>query len=278
MKRADILTAEKLGITRQKAQQLIKEGAVVINGKTVKKPSEQLDDSAELSVLENDALKYVGRGGLKLEAAIKAFGLDAKDRVCVDIGASTGGFTDCLLQNGAKKVYAVDVGTAQLAEKLQNDSRVCCFENTNITDFVCPEKADIAVCDVSFVSLDKILSNISALKPEKAVVLVKPQFEAGRENISKNGIVKDPAVHKNVLRKVISAAAENGLFCGGIIPSPIKGGDGNIEFLMLLGRENGYADTRYMTENAVKEAHSKTVSSRWKAGLERTDEEYRYNS
>ncbi|MBQ9605017.1 MAG: TlyA family RNA methyltransferase [Firmicutes bacterium] len=239
MMRIDMLLKEKYGFSRQKAQQLIKEGAVKLNGAVVMKPSVSADENDNVEMLENDVLKYVGRGGLKLEGAIKSFGLDLKDMVCLDIGASTGGFTDCMLQNGAKYVYAVDVGTAQLADSLKSDKRVASFENTDISDFSCRENIGFIACDVSFVSLSKILPHIDRLLGGKnAVVLVKPQFEAGREHLSKSGVVRDVKVHKKVLERIVSEAAQHGLFCGGIEVSPIKGGDGNTEYLMLLEREN----------------------------------------
>lgn len=257
MMRIDMLLKEKYGFSRQKAQQLIKEGAVKLNGKTVNKPSETADENGVVEILENDVLKYVGRGGLKLEGAIKAFGLDISGMTCVDIGASTGGFTDCMLQNGAKFVYAVDVGTAQLAESLKCDKRVASFENTDISDFSCPEKADFVAADVSFVSLSKILPHIDRLLGgNNAVVLVKPQFEAGREHLSKNGIVRDVKTHKKVLERITSEASDCGLYCGGIEVSPIKGGDGNTEYLMLLERENKlrdiFADIKRVIEKSQK--------------------------
>ena len=258
MMRIDMLLKEKYGFSRQKAQQLIKEGAVKLNGKTVNKPSETADETCTVEILENDVLKYVGRGGLKLEGAIKAFGLDISGMTCVDIGASTGGFTDCMLQNGAKFVYAVDVGTAQLVDSLKSDKRVASFENTDISDFSCPEKAEFIACDVSFVSLSKILPHIDRLLGgDNAVVLVKPQFEAGREHLSKNGIVRDVKTHKKVLERIASEAAGCGLYCGGIEVSPIKGGDGNTEYLMLLERENKLRDITADIKRVIEKSQKK---------------------
>ena len=240
MMRIDVLLTQKFGLSRQKAQQLIKEGAVTTGGKTVTKPSLQVEENSAVEIAEDtDTLRFAGRGGLKLEAAIKAFDIKLDGLTCIDIGASTGGFTDCMLQNGAKYVYAVDVGTDQLIERLRNDSRVSCNENTNITDFECEEKADFISADVSFVSLEKIFPEADRLLKAsgRAVVLVKPQFEAGREHLSKNGIVRDVKVHKNVIKRLVSSAAANNLHCAGLISSPIKGGDGNTEYLMLLERE-----------------------------------------
>ncbi len=239
MKRIDILIKEKYGISRQKASELIKEGAVTADGAPVLKPSAQFDENAEIKISEkNDTMRYAGRGGLKLEAALEDFKIKLDGLACIDIGASTGGFTDCMLQNGAGCVYAVDVGTAQLIDRLKNDERVFCFEQTNIIDFDCPQRLDFAACDVSFVSLEKIFPEIDRLlsKTGLAVVLIKPQFEAGREHLSKNGIVRDKRVHNNVISRLVSAAAQNGLYCAGLDISPIKGGDGNTEYLMYLKR------------------------------------------
>ncbi|MBR6400096.1 MAG: TlyA family RNA methyltransferase [Firmicutes bacterium] len=253
MKRVDIIIKEKFGLSRQKVQQLIKEGAVTVNKQPVKKPSQTAEETDEIEIADNtDTLRYAGRGGLKLEGALGSFGLDIGGRICIDIGASTGGFTDCMLQNGAKCVYSVDVGTAQLARGLRDDSRVHCFENTNIKDFVCDEAADFIAADVSFVSLEKIFPEIDRLLCGGcAVVLVKPQFEAGREHLSKNGIVRDIKVHKNILKRLVSAAAAHGLYCTGLVPSPIKGGDGNTEYLMLLERTPADTDISALIKQAV---------------------------
>ncbi len=254
--RIDMFVKEKFGLSRQKARQLINDGEVRADGKVVSKPSMQVSEDMVIEISEApSALRYVGRGGLKLEGAIEAFGLELKGLVCIDIGASTGGFTDCMLKNGASKVYAVDVGTEQLAQVLKDDERVISLENTNITDFECEEKADFVAADVSFVSLGKILPEISRLLGgERAVVLVKPQFEAGREYISKNGIVKGSKVHKNVLMRVIGQAEECGLYFGGLELSPIKGGDGNTEYLLLLERHRNTADIRKKVEDVVGSA------------------------
>ena len=254
MIRADVFLKEKFNISRQKAAALIKEGAVTADGKRVLKPSEQIDENAEIKISEtNDTMRFAGRGGLKLAAAIESFKIDVNGLVCIDIGASTGGFTDCMLQNGAKRVYAVDVGTNQLVEKLKNDERVLCFEQTNITDFSCEEKADFIACDVSFVSLEKIFPEIKRLLSQNgcAAVLVKPQFEAGRENLSKNGIVRDTKVHKNVLTRLAGCAAENGLYCAGLDISPIKGGDGNTEYLLYLRQDVQSFDIRRAAEKVI---------------------------
>ena len=255
MERIDLLIKEKYGISRQKAAELIKEDAVSVNGAAVSKPSARFDDNADIKISDdNDTMRYAGRGGLKLAAAVESFKISVDGLVCIDIGASTGGFTDCMLQNGAKCVYAVDVGTAQLIDRLKNDKRVFCFEQTNITDFACPQKADLIACDVSFVSLEKILPEINRLLSSdgSAVVLIKPQFEAGREHLSKNGIVRDKKVHKNVIARLVSAAAQNGLYCAGLDISPIKGGDGNTEYLMYLKRTPQDIDIKnkvnYLTE------------------------------
>ncbi len=255
MKRIDLLVKEKFNISRQKAAELIKEGVVSANGKTVSKPALMVDENADIKISDaNDTMRYAGRGGLKLEAALKGFKIDLNGLVCIDIGASTGGFTDCMLQNGASCVYAVDVGTAQLVERLKNDKRVFCFEQTNITDFVCPQRVDFAACDVSFVSLEKILPEIDRLLSAdgQAAVLIKPQFEAGREHLSKNGIVRDTKIHKNVIVRLVSAAAQNGLYCAGLEISPIKGGDGNTEYLMYLKRSPQDIDIKALISGLLK--------------------------
>ena len=195
----------------------------------------------DLAVVLKGVLPYVSRGGLKLEQALKSFNLDLRDKVVADLGASTGGFTDCALQNGAKKVYAVDVGYGQLHWKLRQDVRVICLERTNaryMTAQSLPEVVDVVVCDVAFISLKKIFPAMRCLLREEgmAVVLIKPQFEAGTEKVGKKGVVRDDAVHREVLTDVLEAAQTQGFGVVGVEASPIKGAQGNKEFLACLRR------------------------------------------
>lgn len=232
------LTERGLVKSRERAKELIKAGQVLADGKTVTKAAYDVGKNVDIKII-GEQLKYVGRGGLKLEKAIEEFGIELNGRVCIDIGASTGGFTDCMLQNGAAFVYAVDVGHGQLDEKLLTDDRVLNMEGTNIKnlsleDF--PRKPDFISADVSFVSLKQILPKIRELFPEngESAVLIKPQFEAGRANIGKNGIVKDRKVHESVLKDIISFCFSVGLVPEKVTHSPISGGDGNIEYLAYL--------------------------------------------
>jgi 23S rRNA (cytidine1920-2'-O)/16S rRNA (cytidine1409-2'-O)-methyltransferase len=238
--RLDVAVKERFNISRQKAKTLIEDGKVLLNGKPVLKPSAVVSDEDELTLERSDVLKYVGRGGLKLEGALKSFGIDPTDFVCLDIGASTGGFTDCLLQNGARLVYALDVGTSQLAESLKVDKRVISMENTDIRTAVLPQAVDFICMDVSFISVTKILSRFSELlKPNgTAVVLVKPQFEAGREALGKKGVVRDAKAHRRVLKDVVGFAEGVGLAISGLTHSPVKGGDGNVEYLLYLANKD----------------------------------------
>lgn len=234
--RADILIFKKgLSRSRQNAQELIKEGKVLVGERKIVKANELLQEDTEIRITEQS--KYVSRAGLKLESAIKEFDIDISDKVALDIGSSTGGFTDCLLQNGIKKVYAVDVGTDQLSEKIRNDKRVVSLEKTDIRKLgELPEKADIAVIDVSFISLEKVLPSVlKFLKPEAEIVaLIKPQFEVGRENIGKGGVVKDEGAKISALKRTEIFAQSLGLSIKGKIKSPILGGDGNEEYLFYL--------------------------------------------
>lgn len=238
-KRLDILLTEKgLAKSRTAAAALIKEGSVAVNGTQITKPSELCEETDVITVSEDSALtKYVGRGGLKLETALEAFGISPRGCVCLDIGASTGGFTDCMLQNGAEKVYAVDVGTSQLAEKLRTDSRVISLENLDIRladEARIPEKAGFIAADVSFISLKQIIPAIPRFAAEKAVcaLLIKPQFELGRVKLGKSGVVKDPKLQKKAADEVCEFAAQLGFTDIRTVPSKITGGDGNREFLM----------------------------------------------
>ena len=231
------LVVRGLARSRQRAKEMILAGNVTVNGKTAKKASDEVisDDVIESAESEN----YVGRGALKLEKAAEVFGLDFKDKVCLDIGASTGGFTDVMLQNGAAKVFAVDTGHGQLARRLIDDKRVVNMEGTDIRDVTADDlsgQADIISVDVSFISLTKILSKVYELLKDGAVaaVLIKPQFEAGRSDIGKRGIVKDRKVHIRVLSEIDSFAQSIGFVTEKYTYSPVRGGSGNIEYLVKL--------------------------------------------
>ena len=239
-KRLDVRMSE-LGLeeSRQKAQALILAGLVTVNGRRVDKPGAQVPDDAEI-IVRQALCPYVSRGGLKLEKAMSAFPVRLPGAVCADIGASTGGFTDCMLQNGAAKVYAVDVGYGQLAWKLRTDSRVICLERTNaryLSGKEIPEPLDFASVDVSFISLRLVLPPIRALlrgDESRVVCLVKPQFEAGREKVGKKGVVRDKAVHREVLEQFLVNASGAGFAVDGLTWSPIRGPEGNIEYLGYL--------------------------------------------
>ncbi len=231
--RLDILVLERgLAESRSKAQRLIWAGLVRVAGQVMDKPGTRFATDAEIAVEEQP--RFVSRGGDKLEAAMARFGVDAAGVVAADVGASTGGFTDCLLQRGATRVYAIDVGYGQLAWRLRNDPRVVVMERTNARYVESlPEPVDLATVDVSFISLGLILPMVQGwLRPAGQVVaLIKPQFEAGRRNVGKGGVVRDPAVHRRVLRRVLKAAAVEGLRLRGLMPSPLRGPAGNVEFL-----------------------------------------------
>jgi len=244
-KRLDVLVTEKgLAASREKAKVLIMAGEVFVDGQREDKPGMTFAENAEI-VLKGKALfPFVSRGGLKLDKAVRSFHLNLAGRVCMDVGASTGGFTDCMLQNGAVKVYSVDVGRGQLDWKLREDPRVVVMEKTNIR-YVTPEdiqeRPSFVSIDVSFISLTKVLPPVKALmEPEgELVCLIKPQFEAGREKVGKKGVVRDPAVHAEVIRKVISFAESINLVPEELDFSPIKGPEGNIEYLLHLVRHDG---------------------------------------
>lgn len=227
--------------SRRRAQALIMSGIVFVNNQKADKAGEMIKDTDIVEVRGKD-IKYVSRGGLKLEKAMENYSIDLNGKVCMDIGASTGGFTDCMLQNGAEKVYAVDVGYGQLAWKLRNDLRVVNMERTNIRNVTCDmldEKIDFFSVDVSFISLKHIFPVAFSVSNDNVmgVCLVKPQFEAGREKVGKNGVVRDSRVHKEVIENVIGFAQENGFFVHRITYSPIKGPEGNIEFLIVISKD-----------------------------------------
>lgn len=229
--------------SRERAKAAIMAGVVFVDGQRSDKAGNMINpDTAEIFIKEN-LCPYVSRGGLKLEKSMSEFSLNLQNTVCMDIGASTGGFTDCMLQNGASKVYSIDVGYGQLAWKLRNDSRVVCMEKTNvryITEEDVPDKPEFASVDVSFISLTKVIPPAINVMAEDAqmVCLIKPQFEAGREKVGKKGVVREKSTHKEVLLKIIDFAFEIGLNIIGIDFSPIKGPEGNIEYLIMLDRKN----------------------------------------
>ena len=238
-KRLDIAVTE-LGLapSRERAKAMIMAGEIYVNNVKALKAGESVSEDAAIE-FRGKVMPYVSRGGYKLEKAMKAFPIDLKGKVCMDIGASTGGFTDCMLQNGAVKVYSIDVGYGQLAWKLRTDARVVNLERTNFrycTEAQIPEGIDFASIDVSFISLTKILPVLRIFLKENCycVALIKPQFEAGREKVGKKGVVRDESVHVEVIEKIVSFALENGFSVCGLSFSPIRGPEGNIEYLIYL--------------------------------------------
>ena len=237
-KRLDVLLVEQMyAETRSKAQAIIMAGLVYVNGQKADKAGMSFDADTAVIEVRGQACPYVSRGGLKLEKALRDFGVDPTGFVCSDSGCSTGGFTDCLLQQGASKVFAIDVGYGELNWKIRNDPRVVVMERTNIR-YVTPEDIgeplDLSVIDVSFISLRIVLPAIKNLLKEnqgQVLCLIKPQFEAGRENVGKNGVIRDPAIHKEVLDNFVALAKELGFTILGLTFSPVKGPAGNIEFL-----------------------------------------------
>ena len=258
-KRLDVLLTERgLQESRQRAQAVIMSGEVFVNGQRVDKPGTAVAEDARIEV-RGGTLAYVSRGGLKLEKAMAAFPIDLNGAVCADIGASTGGFTDCMLQNGAEKVYAVDVGYGQLAWKLRSDPRVVCLERTNaryLTHEQVPDALDFASVDVSFISLKLILPPLNGLLKDggHAACLVKPQFEAGREKVGKKGVVRDPDVHLEVLEHFLDHAKESGFTVLGLTYSPIRGPEGNIEYLGYL-EKGPWQDRAFDLKALVAESH-----------------------
>ena len=239
---------------------MIMEGNVFVENQREDKAGATFDTEAEITVKGN-TLKYVSRGGLKLEKAMTHFGSTLEGKVCMDIGASTGGFTDCMLQNGAVKVYSVDVGYGQFAWKLRQDPRVVCMEKTNIR-YVTPadidDVLDFASVDVSFISLTKVLIPARELLRDggEMVCLIKPQFEAGREKVGKKGVVRDKAVHEEVVERIIEFASQNGFFVKNLEYSPIKGPEGNIEYLVYIRKdETGGVDAAVDIKAVVDAAH-----------------------
>ena len=257
--RLDVLLVSRgLAPSREKAKTMIMEGNVFVNNNREDKAGSTFADDCKIEIHGN-TLKYVSRGGLKLEKAMTHFGIILDGKVCMDIGASTGGFTDCMLQNGASKVYSVDVGYGQFAWKLRQDPRVVCMEKTNIR-YVTPEDIDDALdfasVDVSFISLTKVLGPARALLKDNGqmVCLIKPQFEAGREKVGKKGVVRDKAVHEEVINKVIDFALEIGFSIHNLEYSPIKGPEGNIEYLVYIEKTNEAVKEESVDVHAVVEA------------------------
>ena len=255
-----------LAESREKARILIMEGKVYVNGQKEDKPGTMIKEDAVVEC-KGETLKYVSRGGLKLEKAAEVFKIDFKDKICADIGSSTGGFTDYMLQNGARMVYAIDSGTNQLDYKLRTDERVVTLENTNAryltTDMIEDAPLDIVTIDVSFISLKKIIPvAISILNDVgKIMMLIKPQFEAGREKVGKNGVVKEKSTHIEVINEIIDYCKEEGLIIKGLDYSPIKGPAGNIEFLLYVTKDKSSLDDNRFgeadIENIVNLAHEK---------------------
>ncbi len=273
--RLDILLVEQ-GFTasREKAKRHIMAGEVFVDGQREDKPGTKIASDAKIE-LRGDPLPYVSRGGLKLEKALKVFPIGLTGKTCMDIGASTGGFTDCMLQNGAKKVYAIDVGYGQLDYRLRTDERVVCMERTNfryLTANSLPERVGFASCDVSFISLSRILPAAYELLADdgEMVCLIKPQFEAGREKVGKKGVVRDPKVHIEVIGRVIAFASgsadeadtletnagQRRFYAAGLSFSPIRGPEGNIEYLLYLTKEPGTAEALPEVKQIVEEAHA----------------------
>jgi len=254
--RLDIYLTEKNMVqSRERAKALIMAGQVYVDNQKADKAGMTVDEDSKTVEIRGEQLKYVSRGGLKLEKAMQEFPITLENAVAMDIGASTGGFTDCMLQNGAKKVFAVDVGYGQFAWSLRNDPRVVNMERTNIryvTEEQIGEKLDFASIDVSFISLKLVLPVASALLSENGhlVALIKPQFEAGRGQVGKKGVVRDSAIHEEVIKKVVGYAEESGFFISGLSYSPIRGPEGNIEYLAWLTKvDNGFE----ANENTIKE-------------------------
>lgn len=255
-----LLVRERYASSREKAKAVIMSGNVFVNGQREDKAGTVFDPARIQIEVKGSTLKYVSRGGLKLEKALSAFALDLAGKVCMDIGASTGGFTDCMLQNKADKVYAIDVGHGQLDWKLRNDQRVVCMEKTNFRYMVpgdIPDRPDFASVDVSFISLTKILPPARAMLTDdgEMVCLIKPQFEAGRDKVGKKGVVRDPKIHEEVIGEIVCFAAENGFDVLNLDFSPIKGPEGNIEYLMHIRKGSGREEVKTLISLTVKMAH-----------------------
>lgn len=245
--------------SRSRAQAAIMAGQVLVNEQKIDKTGTQVAPDTAIRLLGGD-LKYVSRGGLKLEKAVRCFNLDLTGKIAADIGASTGGFTDCALQNGAARVYAIDVGYGQLAWKLRSDERVVNMERTNVRYLeadTLPEKVDVATIDVAFISLDKVLPAVKKIIADDGIViaLIKPQFEAGKENVGKKGVVRDPQVHLTVINNVIATARKLGFKIAGLDYSPVKGPEGNIEYLLYLKNAADAEEIAVDPDETVKKSH-----------------------
>ncbi len=260
--RLDVLMVNRgFAPSREKAKAVIMAGSVYVDGQKEDKAGSMFSTQAQIEV-RGSTLKYVSRGGLKLEKAVGKFGLLLTGKICMDVGSSTGGFTDCMLQNGAAKVYAVDVGHGQLDWKLRNDPRVVCMEKTNIRYVKpqdIPEKIEFSSIDVSFISLAKVLGPVRELLDDEAqaVCLIKPQFEAGREKVGKHGVVRDPLVHIEVINQVMEHAASIGFSVLNLEYSPVKGPEGNIEYLLHLAKhlQSSGSHAQLDAGKVVAEAH-----------------------
>lgn len=273
--RLDVLMVQRnLAESREKAKALIMSGIVYVNGQKEDKAGTSFEETVQIEVRGN-TLKYVSRGGLKLEKAMSRFGVQLAGKVCMDVGASTGGFTDCMLQNGAVKVYAVDVGHGQLAWKLRNDDRVICMEKTNIR-YVTPEdigdRIEFSSIDVSFISLTKVLGPVKQLLTDngQVVCLIKPQFEAGREKVGKKGVVREKSVHLEVIEMVSDYARSIGFGILGLEFSPIKGPEGNIEYLLYL---QNYPQEEAGQEETGQEVTAQRVTGQGTTGQGTTGQE-----
>ena len=261
--RLDVLLVQQgLATSRELAKAYIMAGNVYVDGQKEDKAGTKVAVNAALEVKGNQ-MKYVSRGGYKLEKAVNTFGISLDGKICLDIGASTGGFTDCMLQNGASKVYAIDVGYGQFAWKLRNDERVVCLEKTNVryvTHEQVPDEGDFASIDVSFISLTKVLPAVLGVLGEKGqlVCLIKPQFEAGREKVGKKGVVRDISVHKEVIEMIANYVRAQNLGILGLSFSPIKGPEGNIEYLIYLDKSQAgmtEEEVQAKLEEVVTESH-----------------------
>ena len=256
-----LLVSQGLAPSREKAKAIIMSGIVYVDGQKEDKAGSSFEETVQIEVRGN-TLRYVSRGGLKLEKAMEQFGLSLSGKTCMDVGASTGGFTDCMLQNGAAKVFSIDVGHGQLAWKLRNDERVVCMERTNmryVTREDIPDPIDFSSIDVSFISLTKILTPVwNLLVPGGEVVcLIKPQFEAGREKVGKKGVVRDKKVHKEVIKMVLAYALSIGFTPLHLDFSPVKGPEGNIEYLLHIKKEEEGQEKDWDTviEQVVEQSH-----------------------
>lgn len=261
--RLDVLLVDRqLAGSREKAKAIIMSGSVFVDGEREDKAGSMFDVKSNIEV-RGKTLPYVSRGGLKLEKAMKEFPLSLKDKICMDVGSSTGGFTDCMLQNGAVKVYAVDVGHGQLDWKLRQDERVVCMERTNIRYVVKEDIQDeifFTSIDVSFISLTKVLQPVKQLLAVdgEVVCLIKPQFEAGREKVGKKGVVREKSTHIEVIHQVVDYAFSIGFSICGLSFSPIKGPEGNIEYLLYIKNQKEQKETKDMSEqiqSIVEKAH-----------------------